>query len=44
MPENAPPKWMFRTISAIRKNTERILQLLEGKHAPAGAQPSQDPH
>lgn len=29
MPENAPPKWMFRNISAIRENTERILQLLE---------------
>jgi hypothetical protein len=33
MPENAPPKWMFRNISAIRENTERILQLLE--HEPA---------
>ena len=29
MPENAPPKWMFRNISATRKNTERILELLE---------------
>lgn len=29
MPEDAPPKWMFRNISAIRENTERILQLLE---------------
>ena len=29
MPENAPPKWMFRNITAIRENTERILQLLE---------------
>ena len=28
MPENAPPKWMFRNISAIRANTERILELL----------------
>ncbi|MGZ4408146.1 MAG: hypothetical protein ACXVY6_05040 [Gaiellaceae bacterium] len=25
MPENSPPKWMFRNISAIRHNTERIL-------------------
>jgi hypothetical protein len=33
MPENAPPKWMFRNISEIRENTERILQLLE--HEPA---------
>jgi hypothetical protein len=29
MPENAPPKWMLRNISAIRDNTERILELLE---------------
>lgn len=42
MPENAPPKWMFRNISAIRKNTEhsrrnteRILELLESERAPA---------
>ena len=30
MPDNAPPKWMFRNISEIRDNTERILDLLEG--------------
>ncbi len=30
MPDNAPPKWMFNNISAIRKNTEQILKLLEG--------------
>jgi hypothetical protein len=35
MPENAPPKWMFRNISAIRANSERILELLEAKHLPA---------
>jgi hypothetical protein len=36
MPDNAPPKWMFRNITAIRKNTDRILQLLEsGKPEPA---------
>jgi hypothetical protein len=29
MPDNAPPKWMFRNISAIRASTERILELLE---------------
>jgi len=28
MPENAPPKSMFRNISEIRANTERILELL----------------
>ena len=26
MPDDAPPKWMFRNISAIRENTDRILQ------------------
>ena len=31
MPENAPPKWIFRNVSAIRENTERILQLLESE-------------
>ena len=34
MPENAPPKWMFRNIIAIRDNTERILELLESERAP----------
>ena len=35
MPGNAPPKWMFRNITAIRENTERILQLLEpGREQP----------
>jgi hypothetical protein len=29
MPDGAPPKWMFRNISAIRENTDRILRLLE---------------
>ena len=29
MPDNAPPKWMFRNISEIHDNTERILELLE---------------
>ena len=33
MPDDAPPKWMFRNISAIRANTERILELME--HAPS---------
>ena len=29
MPDNAPPKWMFRNIAAIRENTDRILELLD---------------
>jgi hypothetical protein len=43
MPDNAPPKWMFNNISAIRENTERILQRLEREHAPAGAGPANGP-
>ena len=29
MPDTAPPKWMFNNISAIRENTDRILERLE---------------
>jgi hypothetical protein len=36
MPENAPPKWIFRNVTAIRENTDRILQLLESEERPAG--------
>jgi hypothetical protein len=43
MPENAPPKLMFRNVSAIRENTERILQLLERERAAAGPEPRRDP-
>ena len=38
MPENAPPKWMFRNITTIRENTERILALLESERAPGSAE------
>jgi hypothetical protein len=34
MPDNAPPKWMFQNISAIRANTDRILELLAAEPAP----------
>lgn len=44
MPDNAPPKWMFRNITAIRENTDRILQLLEpGRPEPAGQAPPSPP-
>jgi hypothetical protein len=39
MPDNAPPKWMFGNITAIRENTERIIELLEGSGA--GSVPAQ---
>ena len=29
MPDNAPPKWAYNNISAIRENTDRILELLD---------------
>jgi hypothetical protein len=35
MPEGAPPKWIFRNVTAIRENTERTLQLLEAERASA---------
>ncbi len=42
MPDNAPPKWMFRNITAIRDNTDRILKLLEsGRSGPV--QPASPP-
>jgi hypothetical protein len=37
MPDNAPPKWMFRNITAIRENTDRIIELLEGRSAEPGS-------
>jgi len=44
LPDNAPPKWMFRNVTAIRENTERILRLLEsersGSTRPASTPPS----
>jgi hypothetical protein len=43
MPENAPPKWIFHNVSAIRENTERILQVLEGERTSAGPEPTRDP-
>ncbi len=36
MPDNAPPKWMFRNITAIRENTDRILQLMESDRSESG--------
>lgn len=42
MPDNAPPKWIFTNVTAIRENTERILELLErqspGEPAPTPSQ------
>ena len=41
MPENAPPKWMFTNITAIRENTERILRVLEGQTRVGPEQPTE---
>jgi hypothetical protein len=35
MPDNAPPKWMFQNLTAIRQNTDRILELLDSERAAA---------
>ncbi len=29
MPDSAPPKWIFDNVTAIRANTDRILDLLQ---------------
>ena len=33
MPDTAPPKWMFTNVSAIRSNTDRILELMQAERA-----------
>jgi hypothetical protein len=45
MPENSPVSWAFHNVTAIRENTERILELLEAKPTPPGAgeQPVETP-
>ena len=37
MPDTAPPKWMFTNITAIRENTDRILERLESEPGRLGA-------
>ena len=33
MPGNTRPKWMFRNITDIRENTQRIIDLLDARPA-----------
>jgi hypothetical protein len=40
MPDNAPPKWMFRNITAIRENTDRILEVLDQDRSTSATPPS----
>lgn len=40
MPDDAPPKWMFRNIGEIRENTDRILALLEREGETVAAGPT----
>jgi hypothetical protein len=42
MPESTPPKWMFRNISAIREDTERIRELLESERAGVTDRPTRE--
>jgi hypothetical protein len=41
MPDSAPPKWVFTNVTAIRENTERILEILEGRPATGGGGPAE---
>lgn len=43
MPDNAPPKWMFRNINVIRENTDRILETLEVSRPGAAVSASTSP-
>jgi hypothetical protein len=36
-PEGSPTRWVFDNVTAIRENTDRILELLEGKPMSSGA-------
>jgi hypothetical protein len=36
-PEGSPTRWVFDNVTAIQKNTDRILELLEGKPTSTGA-------
>ena len=29
LPEGAPPRWAYENVTAVRRNTERIIELLE---------------
>ena len=37
-PEDFPPKWMYLNITAIRDNTERILEALRDEPTETGAE------
>ena len=44
MPDSAPPKWIYNNVTAIRTNTDRILELLERRRAAEpGDQPPGEP-
>lgn len=38
MPDNAPPKFLFQNLTAIRENTDRILEHLEGGTTAPGSE------
>ncbi len=42
MPDNAPPKWMFRNISEIHDNSERIIELLETRASQQASEPVEE--
>lgn len=42
MPEDFPPRVMFDNLAVTRQNTERILEILEGREAPSKAEGEAD--
>jgi len=42
MPEDFPPRIMFDNLAATRRNTERILEILEGSEAPSEVEDEAD--
>jgi hypothetical protein len=40
MPDSAPPKWIFNNVTAIRENTDRILDLLQRQAAAESEHPA----
>lgn len=42
MPDRSPRKWMFRNISEIHDNTERIIVLLETRASEQASEPVEE--
>ncbi len=40
MPDDSPPKWLFRNVTTIRDNTDRILKLLDPEGSGSNSPPA----